>query len=103
MAVARKSGTAKDRLVSVHDAEMRHGRKRASKRFNGHKAAVAEDLESQLIAGVEVLAGNPGDQEKALDLGHQSEGKEAEVVETVGDCAYGGGPTRRALPTKSVD
>jgi hypothetical protein len=93
-----KSGTAKDRLVSVHDAEMRHGRKSARKRFNGHKAALAVDLESQLITGVEVLAGNAGDQEKALDLVHQSERvMEAEVVETVGDCAYGGGPTRRAF------
>jgi hypothetical protein len=93
-----KSGTAKDRLVSVHDAEMRHGRKSARKRFNGHKAALAVDLESQLITGVEVLAGNAGDQEKALELVHQTERvMEAEVVETVGDCAYGGGPTRRAF------
>jgi transposase len=45
-----------------------------------------------------VLAGNAGDQEKALDLVHQTERvMEAEVVETVGDCAYGGGPTRRAF------
>jgi len=93
-----KSGTEKDRVVSVSDPEMRHGHKSASKRFNGHKAAVAVDLESQLIAGVEVLAGNAGDQEKALELVHQSERvMEAEVVETVGDCAYGGGPTRRAF------
>ena len=93
-----KVGTAKDRLVSVHDAEMRHGRKSASKRFNGHKAAVAVDLESQLIGAVEVLAGNAGDQEKALELVRQTERvMEAEVVETVGDCAYGGGPTRRAF------
>ena len=93
-----KEGTAKDRLVSVSDPEMRHGRKSASKRFNGHKAAVAVDLESQLIGAVEVLAGNAGDQEKALELVQQSERvMEAEVVETVGDCAYGGGPTRRAF------
>src|ERR1019366_4141155 len=93
-----KSGTEKDRVVSVSDPGMRHGRKSASKRFNGHKAAVAVDLESQLIGAVEVLAGNAGDQEKALDLVHQSERvMEAEVVETVGDCAYGGGPTRRAF------
>ena len=93
-----KPGTEKDRRVSVEDPEMRHGRKSASKRFNGHKAALAVDLESQLITGVEVLAGNAGDQEKALDLVHQSERvMEAEVVETVGDCAYGGGPTRRAF------
>ena len=93
-----KSGTAKDRVVSVHDAEMRHGRKSASKRFNGHKAAVAVDLESQLIGAVEVLAGNAGDQEKALELVRQAERvMEAAVEETVGDCAYGGGPTRRAF------
>ena len=93
-----KEGTEKDRIISVHDPEMRHGRKSASKRFNGHKAAVAVDMESQLICGVEVLAGNAGDQEKALDLVHQSERvMEASVEETVGDCAYGGGPTREAF------
>src|SRR5206468_4777730 len=68
-----KEGTEKDRLISVHDPEMRHGRKSASKTFNGHKAAVAVDMESQLICGVEVLAGNAGDQENALELVHQAE------------------------------
>lgn len=93
-----KQGTEKDRLISVHDPEMRHGRKSASKTFNGHKTAVAVDMESQLICGVEVLAGNAGDQEKALELVHQSERvMEAQVAETVGDCAYGGGPTRKAF------
>ena len=93
-----KSGTAKDRVLSVHDPEMRHGRKSASKLFNGHKAAVAVEMESQLITGVEVLAGNAGDQEKALELVQQSERVlEAKVEETVGDCAYGGGPTRRVF------
>ncbi len=93
-----KQGTEKDRVVSVEDPEMRHGHKSASQRFNGHKAAVAVDMESQLIGAVEVLAGNAGDQEKALELVHQSERvMEAQVEETVGDCAYGGGPTRRAF------
>lgn len=93
-----KEGTEKDRLISVHDPEMRHGRKSASKTFNGHKTAVAVDMDSQLICGVEVLAGNAGDQEKALDLVHQAERvMEAKVEETVGDCAYGGGPTRKAF------
>src|SRR6266478_2650340 len=93
-----KSGTEKDRVLSVHDPEMRHGRKSASKRFNGHKAAVAVEMESQLISAVEVLAGNAGDQEKALELVQQSERVlEAKVEETVGDCAYGGGPTRRVF------
>jgi hypothetical protein len=93
-----KEGTEKDRLISVHDREMRHGRKSASKTFNGHKTAVAVDMDSQLICAVEVLAGNAGDQEKALELVHQAERvTEAKVEETVGDCAYGGGPTRKAF------
>lgn len=93
-----KQGTAKDRVVSVPDPEMRHGRKSASKRFNGHKAAVAVDLESQLIGAVDVLAGNAGDQEHALELVQQTERvMEVTVEETIGDCAYGGGPTRRAF------
>ena len=93
-----KSGTAQDRVLSVHDPEMRHGRKSASQLFNGHKAAVAVEMASQLITGVEVLAGNAGDQEKALELVQQSERVlEAKVEETVGDCAYGGGPTRRVF------
>ena len=55
-------------------------------------------MESQLICGVEVLAGNAGDQEKALELVHQAERvMEAQVEETVGDCAYGGGSTRKAF------
>jgi hypothetical protein len=82
----------------VTDPEARHGHKNASKLFNGHKAAVAVDMESQLIGGVEVLAGNAGDQEKSLELVHQTERvMEVTVEETVGDCAYGGGPTRRAF------
>jgi Transposase DDE domain/Transposase domain (DUF772) len=93
-----KVGTAKDRVLSIHDPEMRHGRKSASKTFNGHKTAVAVDIDSQLICAVQVLAGNAGDQEKALELVHQAERvMAAKVEETVGDCAYGGGPTRKAF------
>jgi hypothetical protein len=34
-----EKGTASDRLISLHDTEMRHGRKSASKKFNGHKVS----------------------------------------------------------------
>jgi hypothetical protein len=59
---------------------------------------VAVEIDSQLISAVEVPPGNAGDQEKALNLVEQSERvMEAKVEETVGNCAYGGGPTRRAF------
>jgi hypothetical protein len=52
---AIKQGVAKDRIVSVHDPEERHGRKSKSHRFDGHKAAIAVDVESQLITAAQVL------------------------------------------------
>jgi hypothetical protein len=91
-------GTAPDRLVSVHDPEVRHGRKSASKRFEGHKAAVAVDTDTQLITAVDVLAGNAPDATGALALVEQSEAAtECAVEETCGDCAYGDGATRQAF------
>ena len=96
--VSLKEGVARDRVVSVHDPEMRHGRKSSSKRFDGHKAAIAVDAESQLITAVEVLAGNAADSEHALELTTASEENTGlEVEETIGDCAYGSGNTRQAF------
>ena len=93
-----KQGVSPDRVVSVHDPEMRHGRKSASKRFEGHKAAVAVDPESQLLTAVDVLAGNAPDHERALELVEQAEvNANARVEETVGDCAYGDGNTRQTF------
>jgi len=96
--VAIKEGVAPDRIVSVHDPEMRHGHKSKSKRFDGHKLAVAVDAESQLITAVDVLAGNAPDSDQALELVEQTEeNTQLEVEETIGDCAYGDGVTRRTF------
>jgi Transposase DDE domain len=91
-----KQGVSSDRIVSVHDPEMRHGRKSARLRFDGHKAAIAVDPESQLITAADVLAGNAPDHEQALQLVEQAEANaEVMVEETVGDCAYGSSETRQ--------
>lgn len=93
-----KEGVARDRVVSVHDPEMRHGRKSKAKRFDGHKGAVAVDPESQLITAADVLAGNAPDNEQALKLVEQSEeNAQVEVEATIGDCAFGDGATRQAF------
>jgi transposase len=90
-----KHGVASNRLISVHDPEMRHGRKSSSHRFNGHKAQVAVDTDSQLITAVDVLAGNAADADQALEVVEASEAATGcEVVEVIGDCAYGAGTTR---------
>jgi transposase len=91
-----KQGVAKDRIPSAHDPEMRHGHKSSQGRFDGHKAAVAVDTNSQLITAVDTIAGNAHDGERALELVEQSEHNTGlAVADTTGDCAYGGGETRR--------
>jgi hypothetical protein len=95
---ALRQGVAPDRVVSVHDPEMRHGRKSQAKRFDGHKGALAVDTDSQLITAVAALPGNAADHEQALELVQQSEEATAcPVAEAIGDCAYGDGPTRQAF------
>ena len=95
---ALKDGTSPDRIVSVHDPDMRHGHKSASVRFEGHKAAIAVDPESQLITAAAILPGNAHDSEQALDLITQSEeNTQVTVTEGIGDGAYGTGRLRQAF------
>lgn len=90
-----KQGVTPDRIVSVHDPEMRHGHKSASRRFEGFKAAVAVDPETQLITAVDMLSANAGDSQCALGMVEASEANTGiEVEETIGDCAFGDGATR---------
>lgn len=90
-----KQGVTPDRIVSVHDPEMRHGHKSATKRFEGFKVAVAVDPDSQLITAVDMLSANAVDSERGLELVQASEANTGiEVEETIADCAFGDGTTR---------
>ena len=96
--VGLKDGVSRDRMMSVHDPEMRHGHKSSSRRFDGHKAAIVVDSDSQLITAVEVLPGNAPDNLGALELVEQSEANTGvPVEETMGDAAYGDGGTRQTF------
>lgn len=99
-----KKGVAKDRIVSTTDAEMRHGRKSKATRFDGHKADVAVEPESQLITAVNVIAGNAHDSEGALEMTRQCEQNTGcKVEKVVGDCAFGGGETRREFEEEGIE
>ena len=96
--VSLKDGVSRDRMMSVHDPEMRHGHKSSSRRFDGHKAAIVVDTDSQLITAVEVLPGNAPDNLGALELVEQSEANTGvPVEEAMGDAAYGDGGTRQTF------
>ena len=96
--VSIRDGVSKDRMLSVHDPELRHGHKSSRRRFNGHKAAIVVDTDSQLITAVDVLPGNAPDNLGALELVEASEASTGSVVdEAMGDAAYGDGGTRQAF------
>ena len=98
LGVSLKDGVSRDRMMSVHDPEMRHGRKSSSRRFDGHKAAIVVDTDSQLITAVAVLPGNAPDNLGALELVEASEANTGvPVEEAMGDAAYGDGATRQAF------
>ena len=98
-----RRGVAKDRIVSTTDPEMRHGRKSASRRFEGHKLHVVEEESTEIILGVDVEAGNGADGEHAAgmveDIARQTG---VEIDELVGDMAYGDGDTRAAVEAKGA-
>ncbi len=96
--VSLRDGVSRDRMMSVHDPQMRHGHKSSSRRFNGHKAAIVVDTNTQLITAVDVLPGNAPDNLGALELVEQSETNTGlPVAEAVGDAAYGDGATRQTF------
>ena len=98
-----KQGTAKDRIPSVHDPEQRHGHKSHGQSFTGHKVGVAVEVESQLITGVEVVAGNASDGECAAELVEQSEENTGlQVEQVIGDTAFGSMAVREELGEREV-
>lgn len=63
-----REGVAEDRRVSIEDADMRHGRKSKSKRFNGFKQHLACDLDTHLILACAMLPANRPEEEATPDL-----------------------------------
>src|SRR6266545_2933750 len=88
---------ALDRVVSVVDPEMRHGRKSTSKRVDGYKAHLLTDHDSELILGVAVTPANDPDGPEAAPLVASARDAGVPVAEMLGDTAYGDGDPRVAV------
>jgi hypothetical protein len=101
--LAVRDGVARDRVVSHSDPEMRHGRKSASRRFDGHKMDVITDADSEMVLGVDVRPANAGDGEGAVPLLEQVQQVPGLEVETLlGDMAYSDGDVREAVEGHGV-
>jgi transposase len=63
--VTLRQGVARDRRISIEDAQMRHGRKTKSVRVDGYKRHVLTDLDTELVPSVGVTAANVAEAEVA--------------------------------------
>jgi len=63
-----RQGVAADRRISIEDADMRHGRKSKSKRFNGYKQHLSTDIDSELVLACAVTPANRPEEEATAAL-----------------------------------
>ncbi len=85
-------GTASDRVISITDPEMRHGRKSSAQRFDGFKVAVSSELTSDMILDIVDIPAADGDGQHLMTAVQRTETETGVTVEqVVGDGAYGSG------------
>ena len=96
-------GTRSGRILSVHDTEMRHGRKSQHQRFDGYKlSAAATNTPEPLITAIEVAPGCEQDGPQARPLVEQQP-EQLRPKRLLGDTAYGTGPVRADLAEAGVE
>jgi hypothetical protein len=88
-------GVAKDRVISTVDTEARHGHKSKNRHFDGYKAHLSIDPDSELIAEVVATPANTHDHDAVSELLADEQGDDKPVV--LGDSAYADGTTRENL------
>lgn len=83
-----RDGVAKERRISVEDAQMRHGRKSKSQLIDGYKRHVAEDLDTGLILACAVTPANRPEREATPDLEADLAAQKLQVGELQIDQGY---------------
>ncbi len=99
---------APDRVLSVVDPEMRHGRKSSSQKFDGYKAHISvqrgDAARPRLVTAVTVTPGNTPDGDQAVAVIQAREALTGTQPQALwGDTAYGGAPTRQAVADAAPD
>jgi hypothetical protein len=87
-----RDGVAVDRRISIEDAEMRHGRKSRSKRFNGYKEHIAYDLDAGAILACAVTPANRPEEEGAAPIAEEIRRQGFTIRELHIDRAYVNSP-----------
>jgi transposase len=98
-----RRGTATQRILSVHDPEMRHGRKSERQRFDGYKLhAAATTNKRPLLTAIDVSPGGDYDGQLAPAL-VDSQPEQLRPKRLLGDAAYGDSETREQLEERQVE
>jgi len=85
-------GTAPDRIISITDPEMRHGRKSSAVRFDGFKAAVTTEQSSEMIVDIQDIPAAGSDGQELMPTIERVERHAGVTVERlIGDGAYPSG------------
>lgn len=92
-----RQGVAADRRISIEDAEMRHGRKSRSKRFDGYKEHIARDLDVPAILACAVTPANRPEEEGAAPIAADIEHQQLSLSELHIDRAYVNSPVVSAV------
>ncbi len=83
-----RQGVARDRRISIEDAQMRHGRKTKSVRIDGYKRHVLADLDTELVPSVGVTAANVAEAEVADQIKADLAAQQRTLAELDIDRAY---------------
>lgn len=87
-APALRRGVARDRRISVEDAQMRHGRKSRSVLFDGYKRHVLRDLDSGLVTAVGITPANAPEASVTGDIAADLDAAGLRLAELHIDRAY---------------
>lgn len=100
-------GTARDRIVSMTDPDMRDGRKSGSRCFNGFKTSVATEFDSDIILDITDVRAPGSDGAHLMPMIERVEADaDVTVEQVIGDGAYGCGDNRAACanyPENTID
>ncbi len=108
--IARR--VAPDRVISTVDPQARHGHKTNHRGFDGYKAHIALDPDSEIITAATVSTAGIGDGDLAADLlddimsGQPTQGdidRQDTTPAAYGDSAYGTGELLKQLDAAGVD
>jgi transposase len=96
-----RHGRQTRQIISVHDPEMRHGRKTNARRFTGYKLHAATASKTPLLTAIAISPGNEHDGHHAATLVEQQP-TQRRPTRVIGDTAYGNVEVREQLEQRAI-